>query len=32
VFVVGERATLERLPGHVHRLEVGRIAESLACL
>ena len=31
VFVVGHAATLERLPGHVHRLEVGRIAEGLAC-
>jgi hypothetical protein len=32
VFVVGERATLDRLPGDVHGLEVGRIAEGLACL
>lgn len=34
VLVVGRRETLERLalPGHVHRLEVGRIAEGLACL
>ncbi len=32
VFVVGQAADLDRLPGHVHRLEVGRIAEGLACL
>jgi len=32
VFVVGQGATLDRLPGNVHRLEVGRIAEGLACL
>jgi uncharacterized protein (DUF58 family) len=34
VLVVGPRETLDRLalPGHVHRLEVGRIAEGLACL
>ena len=34
VLVVGQRETLDRLalPGHVHRLEVGRIAEGLACL
>jgi uncharacterized protein (DUF58 family) len=34
VLVVGRRETLDRLalPGHVHRLEVGRIAEGLACL
>jgi hypothetical protein len=32
VFVVGHGATLDRLPGNVHRLEVGRIAEGLACL
>jgi uncharacterized protein (DUF58 family) len=32
VLVVGERATLDRLPGDVHGLEVGRIAEGLACL
>ena len=32
VFVVGQGAALDRLPGNVHRLEVGRIAEGLACL
>jgi len=32
VFVVGQGPALDRLPGHVHRLEVGRIAEGLACL
>lgn len=32
VFVVGHAADLDRLPGHVHRLEVGRIAEGLACV
>jgi uncharacterized protein (DUF58 family) len=32
VFVVGQGATLDRLPANVHRLEVGRIAEGLACL
>jgi uncharacterized protein (DUF58 family) len=34
VLVVGQRETLDRLalPGHVRRLEVGRIAEGLACL
>src|SRR5438132_3168869 len=32
VLVVGEPGTLDRLPGDVHRLEVGRIAEGLACL
>jgi hypothetical protein len=32
VFVVGQGATLDRLPGNVHWLEVGRIAEGLACL
>ncbi|MGH7346007.1 MAG: DUF58 domain-containing protein [Candidatus Rokuibacteriota bacterium] len=34
VLIVGRRETLDRLalPGHVHRLEVGRIAEGLACL
>jgi hypothetical protein len=32
VLVVGERGTVARLPGHVHGLEVGRIAEGLACL
>jgi hypothetical protein len=31
VFVVGHAAALARLPEHVHRLEVGRIAEGLAC-
>ena len=31
VFVVGHAGTLEQLPAHVHRLEVGRIAEGLAC-
>jgi uncharacterized protein (DUF58 family) len=30
VFVVGERGTLDALPGHVHPLEVGRIGEGLA--
>jgi uncharacterized protein (DUF58 family) len=32
VLVVGEPGTLDRLPGDVHRLEVGRIAEGLACV
>ena len=32
VFVVGQGPALDRLPAHVHRLEVGRIAEGLACL
>jgi hypothetical protein len=32
VFVVGERGTLDTLPGHVHPLEVGRIGEGLARL
>jgi uncharacterized protein (DUF58 family) len=34
VLVVGERETLDRLalPPHVHRLELGRIAEGLACV
>ena len=32
VLVVGEPGTLDRLPGDVQRLEVGRIAEGLACL
>jgi uncharacterized protein (DUF58 family) len=31
VFVVGDRATLDRLPGDVRGLEVGKIAEGLAC-
>jgi hypothetical protein len=32
VFVLGERGTLDTLPGHVHPLEVGRIGEGLARL
>ena len=32
VFVVGEPGALERVPPHVHRLEVGRIGEGLARL
>jgi len=32
VLVVGQPGALDRLPGDVHGLEVGRIAEGLACL
>jgi len=32
VLVVGARGTVDRLPAYVHGLEVGRIAEGLACL